>query len=132
MFKKKIKQTLAIILSIMVILCSFSTGVGALSVGNSATLKTEYSNVYYDYGTAWGQLALRWIKSDNTPVYCFEANKATNGSDVTAKDFAKTNAWQKLSSKAREGITRATIYGYPNFTYNSSAKDSQIATQLII
>lgn len=132
MFKKKIKQTLAIVLSIMVILCSFSTGVGALSVGNSATLKTEYSNLHYNYGTAWGQLALRWIKSDNTPVYCFEANKATIGSDVTASDFKKTSAWQKLIIAAQDGITRATIYGYPNFTYNSSAKDSQIATQLII
>ncbi|MEE0992506.1 MAG: SpaA isopeptide-forming pilin-related protein [Bacteroidales bacterium] len=132
MLKKKIKQTLAIVLSIMVILCSFSTGVGALSVGNSATLKTEYSNVHYDYGTAWGQLALRWIKSDNTPVYCFEASKETIGSNVTTVKFKDTVAWNELPTKAQEGITRATIYGYPNFTYNSSAKDSQIATQLII
>ena len=133
MFKKKIKQTLAIVLSIMVILCSFSTGVGAISVGDSATLKTEYSNVYYDYdGIAFGQLALMWVESDNTPLYCFEANKAASENNVSAKELTETAVWQRLSDKAQEGITRATIYGYPNFTYNSSAKDSQIVTQLII
>ena len=66
MFKKKIKQTLAIFLSIMVVVCSFGINVGALSVSDNATLETVYSNVRYNYGTAWGQLALRWIDTAKT------------------------------------------------------------------
>lgn len=66
-------------------------------------------------------------------AYCIEfgKNMGDTGQEETITDITDVPAWQKMNTNQRNGITRATIYGYPNFNYGVSNEAAQVATQFI-
>src|SRR5699024_7001622 len=67
-------------------------------------------------------------------AYCIEFGKdmGETGQEETITDITDVPAWQKMNTNQRNGITRATIYGYPNFNYGVSNEAAQVATQFIV
>lgn len=74
-------------------------------------------------------------KYKGEPAYCIEFGKdmGDNGGQLeNIKDIDKVPAWEEFNANQKSGITRATIYGYPNFTYGVSAEAAQVATQFVV
>lgn len=67
-------------------------------------------------------------------AYCIEFGKdmGETGQEETITDITDVPAWQKMNTNQRNGITRATIYGYPNFNYGVSNEAAQVATQFVV
>ena len=67
-------------------------------------------------------------------AYCIEFGKdmGETGQEETITDIVDVPAWQKMNTSQRNGITRATIYGYPNFNYGVSNEAAQVATQFVV
>jgi len=67
-------------------------------------------------------------------AYCIEFGKdmGETGQEETITDVVDVPAWQKMNTSQRNGITRATIYGYPNFNYGVSNEAAQVATQFVV
>ncbi len=68
------------------------------------------------------------------PAYCIEFGKSMgdDGQPETITDIREVPAWKEFDSTQRYGIIRATIYGYPNYTYGVSNDAAQVATQFVI
>lgn len=140
--KKRFKQLLAILLAVITIFAN-AIPAFAMSVGDKASFTTKYLDAYYKTGR-WetangdvhdihGQVALRNLKSGGEPLYCLQVYKATQGSTATAGAIEDSFVWRnELTRIARKGITRVSIWGYPNHTYGVSAREAQLATQVLI
>lgn len=139
--KKQFSRVLALLLAV---LTAFSgTTIYALTVGKSYSYSERYLDAYYDTGSwktadgdthdNYGQVCLRNLKSNDEPLYCMQIYEPCDGSDATAKNIESTSVWTKeYSSTAQNGVTRVSIYGYPNFKYGYSATEAQLATQILI
>lgn len=139
---KKLKKVLAVFMSVLMMF-SATIPAFALSMGDKCSFNTKYLDAYYKTGR-WetangkvhddhGQVALRNIKSTGEPLYCLQVYEATQGSNATAGNIEDTDVWKnELTRTARNGITRVSIWGYPNFTYGYSKNDVQLATQVLI
>ena len=68
------------------------------------------------------------------PVYCIEFGKdmGDDGQTETVMDIEKVPAWEEFNATQKNGITRATIYGYPNYNYGVSNEAAQVATQFVV
>ena len=142
MVKRNLRKVLAVFLA-LIVLSIGALPTYALTPGNSYSFSTEYLDLYYntgDWETAdgdlhndYGQVALRTLNATGEPLYCLQIYNGVDASVATAKDIKATNLWKnELSVVAQTGITRVSIYGYPNFRYGASAKDAQLATQVLI
>lgn len=142
MINKKTKTIVAFLMSVIMLFASVVPAY-ALSSGDNCTFTTKYLDAYYATGK-WktangkthdnqGQVALRRIKSTGEPLYCLQVYKETSGSNATAGSIKDTSVWNdELTSKAKQGITRVLIWGYPNFDYGYSKDNAQLATQVLI
>ena len=67
-------------------------------------------------------------------AYCIEFGKdmGDTGQKETVMDIEDVPAWQDFNATQKRGITYATIYGYPNFTYGVSNEAAQVATQFVV
>lgn len=140
--KRRLSKLLAVFMAVLVSLTG-TIPAYALTAGNSYSFTTEYLDLYYDTGTwetanghthnDYGQVALRKLTSTGEPLYCLQIYNGVDASAATAEDIKATNLWKnELSVMAQNGITLVSIYGYPNFRYGASAKDAQLATQVLI
>lgn len=142
MINKKTKTIVAFLMSVIMLFASVVPAY-ALSSGDNCTFTTKYLDAYYATGK-WktangkthdnqGQVALRRIKSTGEPLYCLQVYKETSGSNATAGNIKNTTVWKdELTFKAQQGITRVSIWGYPNFDYGYSKDNAQLATQVLI
>lgn len=140
--KKKISKLFAVLLSAVILLTQATPVLAALTEGNRYSFSTRYLNAYYDTGTwetanghthdNYGQVALRNL-SNGEPLYCIQIYNAVDSSSATAEKITQTNLWDnELTPTAKNGITKVSIYGYPNYTYGYSAQNAQLATQVLI
>lgn len=140
--KKKISKLFAVLLSIVILFTQATPVLAALTEGNRYSFSTRYLDAYYDTGTwqtanghthdNYGQVALRNL-SNGEPLYCIQIYNAVDSSSATAEKITQTNLWKnELTITAQTGITRVSIYGYPNYTYGYSAQNAQLATQVLI
>lgn len=141
--KKKISKVLAVFMAILILLTQAIPAMAALTQGNKYSYTETYLNAYYSTGN-WqtadghthnnsGQVCLRNLKSTGEPLYCIQIYEGCTGADATARDIRSTNLWSyELTETAKQGITRVSIYGYPNYTYGYSKTDAQLATQVLI
>lgn len=141
--KKKISKLLAVLLSVVILLTNAIPTFAALTEGNRYSFTTRFLDTYYDTGSwqtanghthdNYGQVALRNLTSTGEPVYCLQIYNAVDNSAATAIDIEATDLWKnELTTTAKTGIRRVSIYGYPNYTYGYSAQDAQLATQVLI
>ncbi len=142
MINKKTKTIVAFLMSVIMLFASVIPAY-ALSSGDNCTFTTKYLDAYYATGK-WktangkthdnqGQVALRRIKSTGEPLYCLQVYKETSGSNATAGNIKNTTVWKdELTLEAQQGITRVSIWGYPNFDYGYSKDNAQLATQVLI
>ena len=142
MINKKTKTIVAFLMSVIMLFASVIPAY-ALSSGDNCTFTTKYLDAYYATGK-WktangkthdnqGQVALRRIKSTGEPLYCLQVYKETSGSNATAGNIKNTTVWKdELTFKARQGIIKVSIWGYPNFDYGYSKDNAQLATQVLI
>ena len=142
MINKKTKTIVAFLMSVIMLFASVIPAY-ALSSGDNCTFTTKYLDAYYATGK-WktangkthdnqGQVALRRIKSTGEPLYCLQVYKETSGSNATVGNIKDTTVWSdELTFKAQQGITRVSIWGYPNFDYGYSKDNAQLATQVLI
>ncbi len=73
-------------------------------------------------------------KYKGEPAYCIEFGKdmGDDGQSESVMNIEDVPAWDSFNATQRNGITRATIYGYPNYTYGVSAEAAQAATQFVV
>lgn len=73
-------------------------------------------------------------KYKGEPAYCIEFGKdmGDDGQSESVMNIEDVPAWDSFNATQRNGITRATIYGYPNYTYGVSAEAAQVATQFVV
>lgn len=140
--KTKISKVIAVLLSVVILFTQAIPTLAALTEGSKYSYSTRYVDVYYKTGN-WqtadghthnnsGQIALRNL-SNGEPLYCIQIYEGCTNADATATSITTTNLWRnELTSIAREGITRVSIYGYPNYTYGYSGDAAQLATEILI
>ncbi|MGN0533257.1 MAG: SpaA isopeptide-forming pilin-related protein [Eubacterium sp.] len=140
--KKKISRLIAVLLSVVILLTNAIPAFASLTEGTKYSFTTKYLDAYYDTGS-WqtanghthdnhGQVALRNLTSTGEPLYCIQIYNAVDSSAAIADNIKDTTVWDKeLTESAQIGITRVSIYGYPNYTYGYSAQDAQLATQVL-
>lgn len=140
--KKKISKIVAVLLAVLMFITQ-ALPVLALTEGNKYSYTEKYLNAYYNTGewhTAnghthdnYGQVGLRNLKSTDEPLYCIQIYNACNGADATAENIEDTSLWRnELSTDAKNGMTRVSIYGYPNYRYGYSSTEAQLATQVLL
>ena len=141
--KKKISKVLAVFMAILILLTQAIPAMAALTQGNKYSYTETHLNAYYSTGN-WqtadghthnnsGQVCLRNLKSTGEPLYCIQIYEGCTGADATAINIESTNLWDReLTQTAKDGITRVSIYGYPNYSYGYSRTDAQLATQVLI
>ncbi len=150
--RKWLKRATAMIVSAIISLtCAMPTT--AISSGSSAKITKQYVKYAHLDGSRTGgysgvtvngkgrhytRVPLLWL-SDGKPLYCVQLESQAPDTGETIKaggDIKKTTYWDNLSDAAQTGITRATIYGYPNYplTTNNDThrRAAQYATQIII
>lgn len=123
----------------------FSSAIPALamSVGDKDSVKVKYLNAYYNVGrfetangevhTANGQVGMRTLKNEGTPVYCLQIYEASNNNTVTGGNIKDCAVWNnEFSLDAQRNVPRVLIWGYPNYTYGYSKEAAYLATQALI
>jgi len=139
--KRKLSKAIAFILSFLM-LFSGALPAYALSVGDKVSFTENHTGVHYNIPqwtmnghthSAYGEITLRTLR-DGTPLYCLEPYHDTQGTSGTATDIRDTDAWKQLDLTAQRGVTRVSIYGYPNFSFSDSAMNetAQFVTHILI
>lgn len=137
--KRKLSKMIAVFLSFLM-LFSGALPAYALSVGDKASFTENHTGIHYRIPqwtmnghthSAYGEITLRNL-SDGTPLYCLEPYHNTEGTSATATDIRNTDAWRNLDKTAQDGITRVSIWGYPNHNYGKSNEAAQFATHVLI
>ncbi len=139
---KKLKKPI-ILLMIFTIISSMLLPIAANASSVSDTRLNIKTSTKYKYMNNWAYpnnrngIHLATVaegKYKGEPAYCIEFGKdmGDDGQYENIKDIEKVPAWGEFNASQKSGITRATIYGYPNFTYGVSAEAAQVATQFVV
>ena len=139
---KKLRKPI-IFLMILTIISSMFVPIAASAASVSETRLNIRTSTKYKYMNNWAYpnsrngIHLATVaegKYKGEPAYCIEFGKdmGDDGQYETIKDIDKVPAWEEFNANQKSGITRATIYGYPNFTYGVSAEAAQVATQFVV
>lgn len=139
---KKLKKTI-ILLMILTIISSMFVPMWASAASVTDTTLHIRTSTKYKYMNNWAYpnnrngIHLATVaegKYKGEPAYCIEFGKdmGDDGQYENIKDIDKVPAWKEFNASQKSGITRATIYGYPNFTYGVSAEAAQVATQFVV
>ncbi len=137
--KKYMKQSIMLLLILSIL---SSVLVPTVAFGASARLSIRTST-NYKYMNNWGYpnsrngIHLATVSegaNKGKPAYCIEFGKVMgdDGQFENETSIFDVPAWRSFKEEQRSGIKRATIYGYPNYTYGVSAEAAQVATQFII
>lgn len=138
----KSRKLLCVFLSALMALTALMPALSAYAAVEKCTLNIRTSSKY-KYMNNWAypderhgiHLATVATGSHKGEVaYCIEFGKdmGETGQEETITDVVDVPAWQKMNTSQRNGITRATIYGYPNFNYGVSNEAAQVATQFVV
>lgn len=138
----KRRKLLCVFLSALMALTAFIPALGAYAAVEKCTLNIRTSSKY-KYMNNWAYpndrngIHLATVADGSHKgeiVYCIEFGKdmGETGQEETITDIVDVPAWQKMNTSQRNGITRATIYGYPNFNYGVSNEAAQVATQFVV
>ena len=136
------RKHLCVFLSALMALTAFMPALSAYAAVEKCTLNIRTSSKY-KYMNNWAYpderhgIHLASVASGSHKgeiVYCIEFGKdmGETGQEETITDIVDVPAWQKMNTSQRNGITRATIYGYPNFNYGVSNEAAQVATQFVV
>ncbi len=139
---KKLKKPI-VLLMIFAIISSMLLPIAANASSVSDTRLNIRTSTKYKYMNNWAYpnnrngIHLATVaegKYKGEPAYCIEFGKdmGDDGQYENIKDIEKVPAWGEFNASQKSGITRATIYGYPNFTYGVSAEAAQVATQFVV
>lgn len=138
----KSRKLLCAFLSVLMALTAFMPAFGAYAAVEKCTLNIRTSSKYkymnnWAYPNARNGIHLATVADGlhkGEIVYCIEFGKdmSETGQEETITDIVDVPAWQKMNTSQRNGITRATIYGYPNFNYGVSNEAAQVATQFVV
>lgn len=139
---KKLKKPL-VFLMILTIISSMFVPIMATASSVSETTLNIRTSTKYKYMNNWAYpnsrngIHLATVaegKYKGEPAYCIEFGKdmGDDGQFENIKDIDKVPTWEEFNANQKSGITRATIYGYPNFTYGVSAEAAQVATQFVV
>lgn len=139
---KKLKKPLVFLIILTIISSMFVPIMATASSVSETTLNIRTSTKYkymnnWAYPNSRNGIHLATVaegKYKGEPAYCIEFGKdmGDNGQLENIKDIDKVPAWEEFNANQKSGITRATIYGYPNFTYGVSAEAAQVATQFVV
>lgn len=140
--KLRSRKLLCTFLSVLMALTAFMPALSAYAAVEKCTLNIRTSSKY-EYMNNWAYpnrrngIHLATVADGSHKgkiVYCIEFGKdmGETGQEETITDIVDVPAWQKMNTSQRNGITRATIYGYPNFNYGVSNEAAQVATQFIV
>ncbi len=139
---KRLKKPL-VFLMILTIISSMFVPIMATAASVTETTLNIRTSTKYKYMNNWAYpnsrngIHLATVaegKYKGEPAYCIEFGKdmGDDGQFENIKDIDKVPAWEEFNANQKSGITRATIYGYPNFTYGVSAEAAQVATQFVV
>ena len=139
---KKLKKPL-VFLMILTIISSMFVPIMATASSVSETTLNIRTSTKYKYMNNWAYpnsrngIHLATVaegKYKGEPAYCIEFGKdmGDDGQFENIKDIDKVPTWEEFNANQKSGITRATIYGYPNFTYGVSAEAAKVATQFVV
>ncbi len=140
---KQSKKLMCILLSLIITLSAFLPCVSALAATVEECKLSIRTSTKYKYMNNWAYpnsrngIHLATVAEGNykgEPAYCIEFGKdmGDNGQSETVMDIDKVPAWEEFNANQKAGITRATIYGYPNFNYGVSDEAAQVATQFVV
>ena len=123
----KSRKLLSVFLVALMALTAIMPALGAYAAVEKCTLNIRTSSKYkymnnWAYPNRRNGIHLASVASGSHKgeiVYCIEFGKdmGETGQEETITDIEKVPAWDKFNSTQKAGITRATIYGYPNFNY---------------
>ena len=136
------RKHLCVFLSALMALTAFMPALSAYAAVEKCTLNIRTSSKY-KYMNNWAYpderhgIHLASVASGSHKgeiVYCIEFGKdmGETGQEETITDIEKVPVWDSFNSTQKAGITRATIYGYPNFNYGVSNEAAQVATQFVV
>ena len=138
----KSRKLLSVFLVALMALTAIMPALGAYAAVEKCTLNIRTSSKYkymnnWVYPNRRNGIHLASVASGSHKgeiVYCIEFGKdmGETGQEETITDIEKVPAWDKFNSTQKAGITRATIYGYPNFNYGVSNEAAQVATQFVV
>lgn len=138
---KKLKKPL-VFLMILTIISSMFVPIMATASSVSETTLNIRTSTKYKYMNNWAYpnsrngIHLATVaegKYKGEPAYCIEFGKdmGDDGQFENIKDIDKVPTWEEFNANQKSGITRATIYGYPNFTYGVSAELLRLLRSLL-
>lgn len=140
--KLKSRKLLCAFLSALMALTALMPALSAYAAVEKCTLNIRTSSNYkymnnWAYPNARNGIHLATVADGSHKgeiVYCIEFGKdmGETGQEEVITDIVDVPAWQKMNTSQRNGITRATIYGYPNFNYGVSNEAAQVATQFVV
>lgn len=140
--KIKPKRLISVFLALLVVLSTMMPAMASYAASIQCKLNIRTSTNYkymnnWAYPNARNGIHLATVadgEHKGEVAYCIEFGKdmGDNGQEETITDIEKVPAWDKFNATQKAGITRATIYGYPNFTYGVSNEAVQVATQFIV
>ena len=140
--KTKPKRLISVFLALLILLSTMMPAMASYAAGIQCKLNIRTSTNYkymnnWAYPNARNGIHLATVadgEHKGEVAYCIEFGKdmGDNGQEETITDIEKVPAWDKFNATQKAGITRATIYGYPNFTYGVSNEAAQVATQFIV
>ncbi len=138
----KSRKLLSVFLAALMALTAIMPALGAYAAVEKCTLNIRTSSKYkymnnWAYPNRRNGIHLASVASGSHKgeiVYCIEFGKdmGETGQEETITEIEKVPAWDKFNSTQKAGITRATIYGYPNFNYGVSNEAAQVATQFVV
>lgn len=140
--KTKPKRLLSVFLALLILLSTMMPAMASYAASIQCKLNIRTSTNYkymnnWAYPNARNGIHLATVadgEHKGEVAYCIEFGKdmGENGQKETITDIEKVPAWDKFNATQKAGITRATIYGYPNFTYGVSNEAAQVATQFVV
>lgn len=140
--KIKPKRLISVFLALLILLSTMMPAMASYAASIQCKLNIRTSTNYkymnnWAYPNARNGIHLATVadgEHKGEVAYCIEFGKdmGENGQEETITDIEKVPAWDKFNATQKAGITRATIYGYPNFTYGVSNEAAQVATQFVV
>lgn len=140
--KTKPKRLISVFLALLILFSTMMPAMASYAASIQCKLNIRTSTNYkymnnWAYPNARNGIHLATVadgEHKGEVAYCIEFGKdmGDNGQKETITDIEKVPAWDKFNATQKAGITRATIYGYPNFTYGVSNEAAQVATQFVV
>lgn len=140
--KTKPKRLISVSLALLILLSTMMPAMASYAASIQCKLNIRTSTNYkymknWAYPNARNGIHLATVadgEHKGEVAYCIEFGKdmGETGQEETITDIEKVPAWDKFNATQKAGITRATIYGYPNFTYGVSNEAAQVATQFVV